>query len=1100
MEGDERLMNDGTHQLPELTIEQRKRLEQNLIQRGTMPSQGIPRRADAEPCALSFAQERLWFLDRLYPGMIAYNETNAYRLTGDLNVPALEQALNAVLARHEVLHTTYQESNGQTVQIVQPLTPHPLPLIDLSTIEANQRVGHLLEQMRREATRPFDLSRDLMQRALLYRLDPRDHVLLLVKHHISTDGWSARILHRDLLAFYKALVMNEPPALPELSIQYADYALWQRAWLRGEVRDRQLAYWREQLKNLDALELPTDHARPPMPSFAGDALTFQLSDSLHASLQALARREGLTLYMTLLTAFMTLLQRYTGQTDIAVGSPIAGRTRLETENLVGFFVNTLVMRADLSENPTFRELLGRVRRIALDAYDHQDIPFEKLVQDLQPTRSLNRNPFFQVFFQLMNDPVERQEVAGLVVERFELPRWVIKMDLQVNLYASRHALTGMFTYSTALFDRATIERMAGHFTTLLQGIVADPDTRISELPLLTHAERHQLLEEWSGTHTPFPDQTTVHRLFEERAEQQPYAPAATFQDQMLSYAQLNARANQVAHALRRLGVGRNVAVGIALERSLDVPISILAVLKAGGALVPLDPTYPPARLKFMMEDAAISLLLTQKALAPHLPAFSGQQVFVDTWEAFAQESEENLQGDTTASDLAYIIYTSGSTGKPKGALLLHRGLCNITTLQHETLGARPGDRVLQFTTLSFDIALWEIFVALCNGATLCLARQETLASPRALTALLRAESITTVILPPSFLSQLPVEELPALKTLLAGGEACPGELVARWGRTRRFVNAYGPTETTILATTCLCDPNVSYRVGPPIGKPLPNVETYVLDSHLQPVPIGVPGELYIGGVGVSPGYLNRPELTAERFIPHLFRNEPGARLYRSGDLVRYLPDGNIEFLGRLDHQVKIRGFRIELGEVETVIAQHPAVNQVVATAQSEANGDRRLVAYLVLKAGLSLSHGELRRFLQERLPEYMIPSLVAFMDELPVSPNGKIDRRALPRLSGADADGAGEYTAPRDALEERLVAIWQEVLGGDRIGIRNNFFELGGHSLLATQVLSRISRDLGVDLLLRAIFENPTIEQLAQVTRRARLEPNAGEDVDQILI
>lgn len=1092
-------MKDGTPKPEELTNEQRKRVEQYLMQRATTPSPGIPRRQTTAPCALSFAQERLWVLDRLYPDLVAYNESSAYRLKGELNVQALEQALNAVLARHDVLHTTYQEDNGQLVQIVQPFSRQPLPFVDLSAIDGNRRVPHMIERIRHETMRPFDLTRDLVQRATLYRLEARDHILLLVKHHIATDGWSGRILARDLFAFYRALARSEFPGLPELPIQYADYALWQRAWLQGDIRDRQLQYWREQLQDLNALELPVDHARPPMPTFAGDTLRFTLPESLHASLRALAQREGVTLYMALLAAFMTLLQRYTGQTDIAIGSPIAGRGRIETENLVGFFVNTLVMRADFSPNPTFRELLRRVRQVALDAYDHQDIPFEKLVQDLQPARTLNRNPFFQVFFQLFNNPTGTQDVAGLIVERFDLPRWVAKLDLELNLYASAHELSGMLVYSTDLFDRATSERMAGHYATLLQGIVSAPDTPISDLELLTAAERYQLLEEWSGARAPFPDAIPVHRLFEERAQQQPYAPAVTFQDQTLSYAHLNARANQVAHVLRHMGVGPNVPVGIAVERSPDVAIGILAILKAGGAFLPLDPTYPLARLNFMMQDAGISLMVTQEALAPRLPAFSGQTLFLDRWEAFAQESQENLAGGATADDLAYIIYTSGSTGKPKGALLLHRGLCNIATLQLDAFDVRPGKRVLQFATLSFDIALWEIFHALCNGATLCLARQETLASPRELTAFLRSEFITTVILPPSFIAQMPVQELPDLQTMLAGGEACPGDLVRRWGRGRHFVNAYGPTETTILATTYLCDPAATYRAGPPIGKPLPNVKTYVLDAHLQPVPVGIPGELCIGGVGVSTGYLNRPELTAEKFVQHPFSGDPGARLYRTGDLVRYLPDGNIEFLGRLDHQVKVRGFRIELGEVETLIGQHPAVNQVVAAAQQEPGGDRRLVAYVVLKPGASLNSAELRRFLQERLPEYMIPSLIGFLEQLPVTPNGKVDRAALPFLSAADIETTGEFVAPRDELEERLAAIWREVLGVERIGVRDNFFELGGHSLLATQVLSRVGRVFGVDLLLRALFENPTIEDLARVIRVAQL-PADAEGLDEILI
>jgi len=1066
---------------------------------------------------LSFAQQRLWFLDQLAPGNLFYNIPMAVRLKGRLDVAALERSLNEIVRRHEPLRTTFETVRGKPVQVIAPELILPLPVVDLTDLPEAEREVEAQRRAQEEVRQPFDLAEGPLLRAQLLKLDEEDHVALLTMHHIVSDGWSMGVLVREIAALYGAFSAGKPSPLPDLPIQYADFAHWQREWLQGEVLETQLDHWKQQLSDSPpVLELPTDRPRPAVQTSQGATQSFTLPKGLSESLKTLGREERATLFMTLLAAFQSLLYRYTGQEDISIGTPIANRTRGEIEGLIGFFVNTLVMRTDFSGDPSFEELLARVREVALDAYAHQDLPFETLVEELQPQRDLSHTPLFQVMFVLDTAPMGTLELPGLTLSPVEVSSGTATFDLTLSMTSGPAGLGGYVEYNTDLFDRATIERMVGHFQTLLEGIVTNPEQPISRLPILTEAEQQQLLVGWNETAIDFPRETCIHHLFEAQVEARPDAVATTYEGQQLTYAELNRRANQLAHYLQKLGVGPEVLVGISTERSPEMVVGILGTLKAGGAYLPLDPTYPQGRLALMLEDSQVPVLLTQERLVERLRISesanqqisksanqqinaSPQVICLDTdWTEIAQESEENPVSGATAESLAYVIYTSGSTGKPKGTMLRHRGLCNLTDAQRRAFGIREGSRVLQFSPLSFDASVWETFMALRNGATLCLARQEVLASGLDLVRLMREDGVTNVTLPPSVLAVLPEEELPELETVISAGEACSAELVARWAPDRDFFNAYGPTETTVCASMYLCDEDDPHN--PPIGRPIANTQLYILDRNLQPVPVGVPGELHVGGVSLARGYLNRPELTAEKFIRNPFSDEPGERLYKTGDLVRYRADGNIEFLGRIDHQVKVRGFRIELGEIEAVLGQHPGVQDGVVVVREDVPGDKRLVAYVVpAEPALSEAEGEpapavgeLRNFLRKTLPEYMVPSAFVVLEALPLSPSGKVDRRALPAPEGIRPELEREYVAPRNETEEKLAAMCAELLGVDRVGVYDSFFDLGGHSLLATQFISRVRDAFQVELPLRSLFEHPTVDELAEEignTRRIAPEP-----------
>lgn len=1021
----------------------------------------------------SFAQQRLWFLDRLVPENPFYNVSAAICLRGQLNLAALEQAFNEIIRRHEALRTTFAMVAGQLTQIIAPSWHLSLTVIKLQEVLSTEE-ERIAQMAAVEAQRPFDLTAGPLLRVKLLQLDETDHVLLLNLHHIVSDGWSMGVLIKELRVLYAAFLEGKPSPLAELPIQYADFAHWQRECLQGQVLETQLSYWRQQLKDISVLNLPTDRTRPIHQSYRGSTQLLELSKGLTESLLSLSERSEVSLFMTLLAAFQTLLYRYTRQTDIAVGSPIANRNRTETEGLIGFFVNSLVLRTNLSGNPTFRELLSRVREVALAAYAHQDLPFEKLVEELRPTRDLSRNPLFSVVFALQNAPLEALELPGLTLSSLDFETGTTRFDLEFHVSNYLDNLICTVVYSTDLFEPTTITRLLHHFQTLLEGIVTNSDQRVANLPLLTAQEHHQLVE-WNDTQAHYTKDVSIHELIEFQVEQTPDATAIVFENQQLTYRELNQRANQLAHHLQKLGVGTEALIGVCVERSLEMVIGILGILKAGGAYLPLDPSYPRDRLSLMLADAQVTILLTSASVVERIGEQKLQVICLDRdCLAISEHIQENPTSSVTAKNLAYVIYTSGSTGKPKGVLVEHQGLSNLAEVQSRTFNIQPGNRILQFASLSFDASIFEIVMALGTGATLYLASKDSLLPGANLLQFLHRQAITHVTLPPSLLAILPSLNLPALKTIVSAGEACSSKVIERWAKERRFFNAYGPTEATVWATVAQLNESNS---KPSIGRPIANTQIHLLDVHLQPVSIGVTGELYIGGDGLARGYFNRPELTALAFIPNPFSAKLGARLYKTGDLARYQPDGNIEFLGRIDEQVKIRGFRIELGEIETVLSHHPAVQEVVVTVR-EHIPEKRLVAYVVLNQQ-TITPNDLRCFLLSQLPEYLVPSAIVILKSLPLTPNGKVDRTSLP-APGVHPELEKSFVAPRTTTEQTLANIWAQLLNLERVGIDDNFFDLGGDSLLAMHLMERVQQQFGRELLLSSLFLFPTVAQLAK--------------------
>lgn len=910
---------------------------------------------------LSFAQQRLWFLYQLAPDNPFYNVPAAIRLQGTLDHAALERSFNEIVRRHAALRTTFTTVAGQPVQVITPEVKIKLPVVDLQSVPLDERDRITQQLATTEAQRSFNLSTDLLVRVTLLQLNPNESILLLTMHHIVADGWSLGVLVRELASCYSAFVQGRSPTLPALAIQYTDFACWQREWLQGEVLEDQLAYWRSQLQNLSVLELPSDRPRPTVQTYRGATYRLQYSLALTQALATLSQQEGVSLFMTLLAAFQTLLYRYTGQEDIAVGSPIANRHRSELEDLIGFFVNSLVLRTNLSGNPTFRELLGRVRDVALEAYMHQDLPFEKLVEELDPERDLSRNPLFQVGFALQNAPMQPLELPGVMLEPVPLDPGTTRFDLEVHLWEPAHGLrslwqsqeglSGFVSYSQDLFDRDTIGRLIGHFQILLEGIVANPDTRLSDLPILTLEEQISKSSQSSASEEFI--QECFHHIFEAHAQQTPEAIAVVSEYESLSYQALNQRAERLAQTLRPM-IQPDSLVGLCVERSPDMVIGILGILKAGGAYVPLAPQYPRDRLQFMLADTQVSLLLTQSWLVETLPATQAQILCLD--QPLAEVSQEIPSRAVVSENLAYVIYTSGSTGTPKGVLITHRGLCNVVAAQREAFHIPPESRILQFSSLSFDASVFEMALAFGSGATLYIPPKSAQLPGTALVQFLQDNAITHALLTPGVLNVLPFAELPALQTLITGGEACSRQVVDRWAANRRFFNAYGPTETTIWATVAELHPGQPLTIGYPVA----NTQVYILDSALNLVPIGIPGELYIGGAGLARGYLNRPELTDETFIANPFddaEHESSPRLYKTGDRARYRADGTIEFLGRIDTQIKIRGFRVELGEIEATLQRHPAVQDAVTIA-FKVPDDLRLIAYF------SLNHQYIRQLEQ----------------------------------------------------------------------------------------------------------------------------------------
>ncbi|MCK6562463.1 amino acid adenylation domain-containing protein [candidate division KSB1 bacterium] len=1048
-------------------------LAQLLKQKGATPSQNYP---------LSFAQQRLWYLDQLEPGSAAYHLPLAVRLNGPLNVAALEEACVQIIKRHESLRTTFELVEGEPVQRISPPALFKLEMESLLTVAPAERDAEVRRRVREQALLPFHLATGPLLRLKLYRLAEDEHVVFVCMHHIISDGWSRGVFVNEMAALYRAFAGGNPVSLPELPIQYVDFAQWQRNWLQGEVLEKQLAYWKKQLAGLTTLQLPTDRPRPPVQTYRGARQSFHLTPALTQALQELSQREAVTLFMTLLAAFQTLLHRHAQQTDIAVGTPIANRTRAETEGLIGFFANTLVMRTDFSGDPTFRALLQRVRETALGAYAHQDLPFERLVEELQPERDLSRSPLFQVMFILQNTPKRpAEEQPDLAVTVLESDGGTAMFDLTLSLTEAEHGgLTGYLEYNTDLFEHLTIARWLARLQTLLAGVAADPNQPVSQLPVLPPAEREQLLVEWNATQADYPG-LCLHELLAAQAAATPASVAAVFEQQELTYAELDARANQLAHHLRGLGLQPEELVGICVERSLDMVIGLLGILKAGGAYVPLDPSFPPDRLAFMVEDSGLRILVTQSTLLESLPEHNAELVCLDTdWDFIEGRSRAHPAKVNTPDHLAYVIYTSGSTGTPKGVQISHKAVVNFLHSLRQRPGLAANDVLVAVTTLSFDIAGLELYLPLLVGGRVVIASRETASDGTALLDLLtRAQATVMQATPATWRLLLAAgwERGAGLK-VLCGGEALPRELAVQLlERSSALWNMYGPTETTIWSTL---HPVEQSNAAIVIGRPIANTQVYILDAQLQPVPIGVVGDLYLGGEGLARGYWRRPGLTAEKFIAHPFSRTPGERLYKTGDLARYLWDGTIDFLGRGDHQVKVRGFRIELEEIEAVLGQHPAVQAAVVMAREDVPGDQRLVAYL-LAGGQQASGSELRNFLRLKLPDYMLPSAFVTLPAFPLTPNGKVDRRRLPPPEGQVADEVRTtHVAPRTPVEELIVQIWREALKIEHVGVRDNFFDLGGHSLLSMQVIARLEKATGHRLHPRDMILQ-TAEQLAAV-------------------
>lgn len=1045
----------------------------------------IIRRENHDGAPLSYSQQRLWLIHKLHPDSDFYNVPRGLRLKGKLDVAALEKALNEIVRRHEVLRTSYPSEWGEPLQRIVPHLEINFAVCDVSVVPQDSRLEETLRQVIAEYRRPFDLETDPLLRAYLWRLDEDDHVFFLVTHHIASDEGTAAILFRELDALYRSYLAGAPASLPELPVQYADYTLWQREFLSEQYCQEQLEYWKRQLDGIPPLlELPTDRPRPPVGSLAGSEESRLLPRPLLGALKDLSGKESVTLFMTLLAAFSALLSRYSGQEDIVVGSPITARNSPEIESVIGFFVNTIAVRSDLSEDPSFRELLSRMKMATMGAYAHGDLPFEKLVEELQPERSLSYNAIFQVMLVLENDP--EPHLGDLEVSPFHVPQQTAKFDLTLFVTEQLDGLKVAFEYNTDLFDAATIARALEHFENLLEGVTAYPDRRLSEITILGAAERHRILVDFNDTARKYPD-VCMHDLVAQRAELQPDAVALIHGHDRITYHELNSRANQIAHHLIKRGAGPDVLVGIYAERTPAVVIGILGILKSGSAYVPLDPNYPKERLGYILEDAKARVVLTQRSLAGELAAFPCELICMDTeWADISREPSTNPITEVNRRNLAYVLFTSGSTGRPKGVALEHRTPVTFIHWAHEIYTPRELSGVMFSASVCFDVSMCEMFVTLSAGGKLVVA-----ANALELATLPARDEITLINVVPSVMAELVRSGgVPAsVETVNLAGEALPEALVeqvyANTSATKVY-NQYGPTETSYATHTL-----VPRGATVALGRPIANAQCYVLDKQLSPVPIGVPGELYISGDGEARGYYGRPELTRERFIPNPFGPVSGARMYKSGDVCRWWPDGNLQYFGRSDFQVKLRGYRVELGEIEATLDKHQGVRQSVALVREDVPGQQRLVAYVVPREGFELDPATLQAHVKQILPEFMVPSAVVILEALPLTPNGKVNRRGLPVPQyGQEADATS--SAPTTTTEETLCNIWAQVLKLDRVGIHQSFFSLGGHSLLAMQVVSRVRDSFRVELPLVAMFEKPTVAALAQKVEFLRAARSDG--------
>ena len=1036
----------------------------------------------------SFSQQRLWFLDQFDPGTAAYNIPRIFRIIGPLHVDALTRAFHAVVQRHAVLRTVFDSVEGEARQVVLSDLEVKVPLIDLTEAPEGERESKALRIAIQEGKKPFDLCEGPLLRASLIRLAPETWMLVLVMHHIVTDGWSISRLFRDLTTYYAAFLENTEPELPELPIQYTEYAQWQHEYMSGELLRKEIEHWKNTLAGAQTLlGLTTDHPRPAMQTWNGASQQITLDAATLAKLKSLAQKESSTLFMVSMALFQALLWRYSHQESILVGTPIAARNHVEVEEMVGLFVNTLVFRTDFTSDLSFRDVIRRVRSFALEAYMHQDVPFEKLVEELVPQRSLDTPPLFQVMFIFQNIPKQVFKIPGLSIKEMNFETGIAKFDLSAELWEDTE-FHCQFEYNTDLFEHSTMRRMLGHFERLIQAALENPDLPFAQLPMVSPEEREQLLVEWNRTATDYSrehPQPCVHELFERRAERSPDAVAVVAGHLEMTYRELNQRANQLAWYLLKRGVGPEIPVGLSIDRGSGMVIALLGILKAGGAYVPLDPRLPDDRLSFMLSDAQPRFVLTEQKLQRGV--FGADPILLDSdWEFIAQESKQNPDKKLSPQTLAYVMYTSGSTGKPKGVPIEHGSIVNLLRSMQNEPGLNRDDVLLAVTTLSFDIAGLEIYLPLISGARLVIASSEDVVDGNRLRDLLNESRVTCVQATAAtwrLLLAAGWQGSPDLK-ILCGGEALAPELAKELNvRANSVWNVYGPTETTIWSTVYRVTGREESTI--PIGRPIANTSIYILDSHHNPVPVNIAGEIYIGGDGLARGYLNRPELTAERFVAHPLLPNQSPRLYRTGDLGRFRANGEIEYLGRVDNQVKLRGLRIELGEIESVLASHATLREAVVIVTGEAE-QQRLSAYVVTDGMAAPAAGELRRYLRTKLPEHMVPAGYWRVERLPLMPSGKINRAALPASLSIALREEAELVDPRNETETKLAEIWKELLQVEQAGIEQNFFELGGHSLLALQLTARIRRTFDVELPVRTVFEAPTIAALALELEKAQ--------------
>lgn len=1069
------------------------------------PMPGIRRRPGTGPAPLSSAQRRMWLMDQLTPGSFFFNEHNSFRFPYALNVAAFRRAVDEIVRRHEILRTTFATRDGEPVQIPGPAVPVDLPLEDLRGRPAAERLSAAAAIAEAEAHKPCDLHNGPLLWVKLLRLGEHDYLFLLTMHHIVCDGWSMEVFFKELTTLYEAFAAGRPSPLPEMEIQYADYAAWQDKRLREGLFDRDLDYWKKQLDDLPVLELPTDRARPAVQTFEGARANFVIPEHVYRGLVALSQSESCTMFILMLAAFQALLHRYTGQDDIVVGAPTANRNHPELAGLIGFFVNTLVMRADAAGDPSFREFLGRVRGTAFEAYGHQELPFERLVEVLRPDRDMSRNPLFQVIFQVFNWTSMDTSSIDDATPTLEIHTGASMFDLRLDLIETAQGFSASFEYSTVLFDRGRIERMIEHFQTILRGIVDDPDMPLSRLPVLSAAERARVLVELNDTATDYPRDSAVPALFESQAAATPDAVAVVAGDVRLSYGDLNKRVNRLAHHLRKQGVGRGSLVAIYMDRSVELVVSMLAVLKAGGAFLPLDLMAPEARLREILSDNGVGYLVSFERRLKRPPKGVTVVALEQSGDALAAASSRNPKPVNQADDLAYVMFTSGSTGHPKGVMVPHRGIVRLV-MNADYFTVSPDDVFLQFAPTSFDAATFEVFGPLLNGARVALYPPEK-ASVEELAAFIEKAGITVAFITTGLFHQLVeqgLDRLWGLRQLFTGGDFLSVSHMKKAFESLpdcNVVAAYGPTENTTYSSMYPIEDPAAMEGTVPLGRPIANSRMYVLDDRLNPVPIGVAGEIYLAGDGLAQGYLNQEELTTERFLDNPLPEEPGEILYKTGDLGRLRADGNVEMLGRADRQVKLRGFRIELDEIEAVLGAHDGIQANVVVARQVAHAmDKQLVAYVVPKADARADLGDektfaetLRSFLHKRVPEYMVPGPFVFLDSLPLNQNGKVDRKQLPDPAGGDRREIEADEQPRTDVERQVAEIWADVLDRKDIGIRDNFFDLGGHSLLATRVVSRIRGDFGIELPLRILFESPDVASVAEAVSDALTEKQATD-------